>query len=647
MSVANTVFAAAKGLVETPSGSISISGASTSTGTGMDFGQIAHDDTALSNGAAGPVPSANLGAMPASSSVAVNPSTAAYAATLSAITWANPTAAIAPTYSEAVTPGSLPAHELPAVPQMVQLAQLPTERHAGLTTYAKPAITIGDRPRLLDVSLAAFDVTTLEPLAVDLPSLNPQDLDAGELDTPTVLAYTDDATLIARIQRTLAGSDVLTAAEQELLFDALMLEQARVDMLAVRKVMSDAAARGFSMPTGLVTGAVADIAYDSRRRKQDVAMQVRDETYERAKTLLLDALAKAISIETKHFALHMAYAGKLVETLRFNIRLKAELFNRVVQLFNDKVQLVRTVVAAYRDYVAALEAQDDAIVAQIRGRMAQATTYRADVEMYSAQTGTLKTFAEVEALGVEAQTQLLQEYEAYLVGVRANVDVVKRNIEAYRTAIGTMREVSDAESAKFAAYAEQVSAFASVEDVYAANVNAYAGFWRAENARTSAFSSYVDDSVRALSAESRTFSEYASAQRSYVTALGAKVEAELDNVRTWATANKSRGAFLSAYNRAQAEVTAAENAQNLANSSIRMLGSALDAQAHAESERIRASLTAAQLTAEAGMEQAKLAVRSVSVSVRGSADGDERDRTSTRNQTQNRTSYTTQYTTDH
>lgn len=647
MSVANTIFSAAEGLVRPPGGSITLSSGVSEGGSPASFGPVAHTDTDISRGAAGPVPNTALAALPAAPAVGTHPTTAAYAATHAAITWAAPPGAVAPTYRDALTPATLPTSALPTAPALVQQAPLTPERHAGLTAYTKPAIAIGARPGLIDPSLAAFDVTPLAPLQLTLPTVDAGALDLDALADPAALTYTDDTALIARIRQALTGSDVLTAAEQELLYGELTLEQAREDLRAVRKVMTEAAARGFSMPFGAAQTLVADIAYASRKAKQGAALKVRDETFERAKALLLDAFAKAVAIETKHFALHLSYCGKLVDTLKYNVRMQAELFNGVVRLYNDKVALIRTVVAAYRDYVAALDAQDKAIVGQLRVQMARATAYRADVEMFSAQAGTLKTFAEVEALGVEAQVQTLQEYEAYLVGVRANVDVVKRNIEAFRVAVGTMKDVSDVESAKFSAYADQVGAFASVEDVYSANVGAYAGFWKAENARTGAFSAYIDDSVRALSAEARTFSEYAQAQRSYVSALGAKVDAELDNVRTWAGAQRSRGQWLSAHNRAQAEVNAAANAQSLANSSIGMLNSALDAQATAENDRIRASLLAAEATSEAGLEQAKLAVRSVSVSIRGEASGSENDSTGTSTSNGAKTSFSTQHITDH
>ena len=647
MSVANTIFSAAQGLVTVPGGSLTISSGVEASTLGASFGGIAHAGTDINQGSAGKMPDANLGTPPTASTISINPTTAAYAATHAAIAWAEPPAAVAPAYGAPVEPAGLPAVSIPGAPALVQQALLATERYAGLTRYAKPAIAIGERPALLDVELAAFDVQELSPLEIALPEYVAADLGVDELAAPAALDYADDAALLARIKGVLSGSGVLAAAEQELLYDELLLEQARDDMRAVQKVMAGMAARGFSMPAGAANAQVAEIAYASRKTKQAAALKVRDETFERAKSLLLDAFSRAVALEAKHFALHLSRAGRLVDTLKFNLRMKVELFNGVVRLFNDKVQLVRTVAAAYKDYVQTLEAQDAAILAQIRAGMAKATTYRARVEMVSAQTGTLKTFADVEALGVEAQTQLLEEYEAYLVGVRGNVEVVKRNIEAYRTAISTMKDIADAESAKFAAYSDQVGAFSSVDDVYSANVSAYAGFWKAETARTSAFSGYIDDNVKALGAEARAFGEYAQAQRSYVSALSAKVEAQLDNVRTWSQANRSQSAFLSAYNRAQAEVTAAANAQGLANSSLGMLNSALEGQAFAESERIRASLLAAEATAEAGLTQAKLAVRSVSVSVRGGVDGSEQATTSKNVSNGAQTTFSTQHITDH
>lgn len=622
---AGTVFAIAKTLVQLPTGSGDFAGSSGSGGSGRGAGDVGigtgtgtGTDTGTTTDGGSNSLGFSMSPPPGAPAIENSPTAAAYTGVTSALTWANPPAAIVPSYATPENPPTMPSATVSGVPAVPQVGLLEVKRSAGLAGVAAPDITIGARPALINPTLAAFVATPLAPFAGELPEYEP--ISVTPLGDPDRLDYTADEALIARIKRTLAGDDVLDVAIRDAIYAWLTRDAARRELFGEQKILGASAAKGFSMPTGAVNAQVAELARELREAKTEAAFAVRDETYARAKALLLDATSKAIAHEAKRFELHLRYGKKLVQTLAFNAKAMREMFDATVGLFNAKAELVNAVVADYKAYVQTVEAQDAARVAQVRAEFEKLATYGVEVDMYEAQGMTAKTLVDVSATSAKQQALKLAEYEAYLIGAVANVDIVRANVEGMREATRAFAKAVDVDAEKFDTQAELVRASGSVAGVWEANVSAYASFWRTEEARSSAYSNYVQDAGRVLDAQAGEFKEYARAHRSWIQAHTAKIQAQASAVSAYSRSLRGAVGYVSAYNRAEAERAGAANMKNMSDASRSMNRQALDASEDAFDARLRANELATSATISGGLAQAALGVISASVSIRGTVD---------------------------
>lgn len=538
------------------------------------------------------------------------------------LSWATPPVAIAPEYGQpAKADDSLPDVNIPLppldYPVRAQLNIAGAAGSAGLEAIDRPNINIGNRPTLTNASIAAFEPEDIELFDIGgLPDYEPFAL--SPLAEPDKIDYTADAALLERMKQTLAGSDVLDANVQEMLWQRETHDLDRQAEEEKRKVLSGFASRGFSMPLGAANSQVAEIARQVKEKKLIAAFKVRDEVYERAHKLLVDTVGYAMALESKHAELHLSYCKKLVEVLKYDVRAAATLFDATVKLFNDKAAVVRLIVRGYREYLKTVEAQDSAALDAVKVEMGKISTYRAQVGMYQAQVGTLKAIADTATTDARQQALKIAEYEAYLVGVMADIQVTRENLDNFREAVRAFAKGVSAEGEKFQAYEQLIRAQGSATTVDEANVSAWARYWRTEEGRVNAWASYVNDHSQAVSAQVQEFREYTGAYRSYLSALGAKISAQTKVIGTWARGVRQKQGWSSAWNRVQVEYVNAQNAYGLGIAANRMEDSAMESQQKAEEARIEASRLASDARIKASLAQAALAVISASVSITGS-----------------------------
>lgn len=620
---AESVFAAAVALTRLPglSGSGSSNpgaGAASGGGSGGGGGGGGGEgDRSAGSNLTATIPFSMSGA-PSAPSISNSPAQAAYAGSSATLAWATPPAAGSPAYGSPTAPPTTPSVSISAPPACPTIPGAGEAGSANLSMASKPGITIGARPGLINPEIAAFQAVPIALYAGALPNYEP--IAETYLADPERLDYSADADLIERLKVTLAGNDVLNAAIQQAIFDVQTQALARQELMGTQGAMRESAARGFSMPSGAVNAKVAELTREVREAKEKAAFAVRDEAYERGRNLLLAATSKAIALEAKRFEIHLRYGKHLVQTLAFNAKAMKELFDATVQLFNAKAELVNAAVGNYKEYVRAVEAQDAAKVAEVRASLESALKYSAEVKMYEAQVATAKAIADVEATDARQQALVLAEYEAYLIGAMSNVDTVRANVEGFREAVRAFGKAVEAEGEKFDVQAESIRAAGSMVGVWEANASAYAGFWRAEEARTGTYSNYVQDSARVFDAQVDEFRQYAQAHRSWVQAQTAKVQAEANAMGAYSRAARAGSSYVSAYNRAEAERAGAANMESMSRAAASMNSQSLRAADDAFKARQRANQIASEAIISGGLAQAALGVISASVSIRGTVD---------------------------
>jgi hypothetical protein len=520
-----------------------------------------------------------------------------------------------PTYGAYVDSPTMPSATIESAPTAYPtFGYLPQVESAGFGEASAPSIEILQRLKLTPIELIEYEPDTVEQLNVVFPDYEPYDpATIPSLETRT---YTGLGSVTGELRTLIATNWVF---DSDRVYDDLDKYSQRKELFGTQKILADSAARGFPALSGPAVGAVSELLNEIRVERREVSDKARDESYERTKATVVEALAQAVAVGTKHSGFLMAHAAKTIEAVRLNVQMAQEVFNSAVEAYNTRSKVIRTLVSAYREYVQAVLKQDEAVVARIAAERAKLDTYKADVDMFRSQVDLYRAATQVNALSIEQQALVLGEFEITVEGHRQNAQIAKTNLESYRQAVGTLSVKTETDLARVRGYADAVEAEASKLGVMQANFDAYASFYRTEGSRGQSYTQYVDASLAAFNAEVSSYKEYGQAQRDYLRAKAAEVEANKGQAISFLKVVDTALRHNEARNRAAVEVASAQNTLALAVADHETRVNALNAQAFAEQTRIDFGLKGAEVAARAGIAQA--AYSTTSVSARLSDDG--------------------------
>lgn len=537
-------------------------------------------------------------------------------------TYSDPGAVAAPEYGVSASPLAVPSVNTPSLSATrPDASYLSTDINAGLSQVEKPVVDVLARIELasikdltyspVDIALFSGEVPAYTPYEVQI--LNPSDetrRPIAELDTFIISVESDGVSTSAQTFVPLA--DEKTAY--------LAVEETR----AKEKIFADAAARGFSLPNGVVSGATAALAESAVRARNKIDNEAYEAFNDASRKEFVSRVGAHVAALKLAYSRALSVVGQQIKILRFNVQMGTEVYNAAVESYNKQAQIVREYVGAYRAYVSALSTQDEAVIAKISLARAQIQTDQADWGMYRDQLGLVETAIEVDRLSVEQAAFVLKEFEQKVRGYQQNTELARINIEAFGQQVRSLNEQVQVQVSAFEMYKDEADTAASQFAVAEANVGAYNAFLESDAARVQAFSRAVSDSVSALAALAGEYQEYGQAHRSYLQVKAAEIRATDSANRAALDYSERVLQANAAIERAKIEVAAAKDAQKLATAEFDMRAAAIAAQAFAEQVRIDSALEAAKATAASSVAQA--AASTTSISARVSDDGNFNER---------------------
>jgi hypothetical protein len=520
-------------------------------------------------------------------------------------------------YLTPVRPTVLPDYGTPTNPgQPPQTGFISVLDDAGLVPVAAPVITVGAPPDLeaiptLSYTSFGFDLLdVVVPAPTEVPSVE-------ELSNPDQLVVVLEPRLLTAIQHTLSGQDIMSVQQQLYNLATHDLRRERVD--SERKLFSASAARGFDDANGPLFEKLADVNYATRFKDGESYEQGRDFLYEAAKTKLVEAVQQSIALETANFAVHMAYASKLVEVFEINAALHNQVFNLVVEMYTLQLQAVNAVIDAYNTYVSVVVAEQQAETAELSVARAKLQSNKARISMYEAQGRTASVRADVFETDVQQSILPLEEYTTYIDGLLINVDIQQENIKAYKDALSSYAESLKVDKAKIDAYGAQVRAEGSAVDVYKENWDLYGTAHSTLSGQNSSISSFNQASLQALNAEISVFRAAADEQSSYLRGLSTWIDQNRSITSDYARGVGQAVSFLTNSNKTTYDLAEARSRIDLSIADMESTEEALTAQRQAAQATIDAGLLASTATTYAGQAQAAYSVRSISAGLGSTA----------------------------
>lgn len=528
----------------------------------------------------------------------------------------DPGAVAEPQYGIYTAPPTLPTISVPSLTATrPEAGYLPDDQSAGLSTLSAPTIAILQRTQLAEITDLTYSPTEIALFNADVPAYVPYTPNQLVLEP---LVELDDLTAFAS-NSPITSSVIADAGEYTVLYDEKTTYLALDAVRAREKIFAAAAAKGFSLPNGVVGAQLGALAEADVRAKSKAHNEAYEEHVIATRKSFLDAINTTLAGYKLVFSRALEATSAQIRVLQLNVRMGAEVFNSAVESYNKQAQVVREYVGAYRAYVSAISTQDEAVVAQIALAKAKLQTSQADWSMYRDQLGLVQTANDVGRLNVEQAALVLKEFEQKVRGYQQNAELAKINIEAFGQHVRSLNEKVQVQLAQLDMYKDEAESAASQFAVAEANVGAYGNFLEADANRVQSYARAVADGVSTFSALAGEYQEYGQAHRSYLQAVAAGISATNSANRAAVNAVESAMQAEAAIQKAKIEVASAKDAQELAGAEFDMRVQAIVAQAFAEQVRIDAGLAAAKATAASSVAQA--AASTTSTSARVSDDG--------------------------
>lgn len=359
----------------------------------------------------------------------------------------------------------MPAAPLISIPAAPSMATVPVPDRPTVDTH----VDIPDAPAIVMPAMEALEQITIPEFEFpDLPTFDAAPPSPSGITVPNVFvnwvepAYESEIydDLLAKVKGMMAGGTGLPLPIEQALFARARDREGVETLRAVQTAVDTWAARGFSMPPGMLVKAT-DVAREQERLK--AAELNRDIMVEAAKWEIENirfAVEQGMALEQLTANLYDNMARRLFEVARFQAEAEINVFNAQISLFNAQNSAFETLAQVYRTKLDGALAKLTAYKTAIDGQVALGQINQQRVEVFKAKLDAVQANVEV--------------YKAMMQGASVRADTIKNVFDAYRADVQAFAEQIGAEKVKFDAYESQVKAESAKAGVFDSQARAYA-----------------------------------------------------------------------------------------------------------------------------------------------------------------------------
>jgi len=293
--------------------------------------------------------------------------------------------------------------------------------------------------------------------------------------------------ILAQIETFLAGGTGIRPDVQEALFNRASEREDRIAVQSIQEVTDEYAARGYTLPPGLLSKRIAAIRLDRDLKKQGISREILIKAMDVEIENLRFAVTAGIQAEELFVRLFLAAAERSFLAVRLAVEYSLQLYSYLVEVFKVRQEEVKTRAMVYEAQVRAALGQIEIYKAQIEGELAKVQIDQAKVDLYKGRIEAEKVKVEkyeaqirAEATKLEAARIQIQGYAALVDVYVAQVNAQKLKFDAYDSRIrGELGKASIVES-EARAYAAEIQGIGTGVNAEARSVEAQTGIYAAE-----------------------------------------------------------------------------------------------------------------------------------------------------------------------
>lgn len=404
------------------------------------------------------------------------------------------------------------APNMPATPAPIDTSGLPSRPTVDdVTLPSEPAIVLPTLANLTELEVPEFtfpDLLTFDGTEPVFTEARPS--------TALIWAepeYSSDllSDVQSRVRAWLAGGTGLPLAVERALFDRARTREQLTALDAEQAAFDAFAARGFSMPPGMLVEQVNVAREKSRLAQNTLEREILVQAAQWEIENLRHAVTQGIALESTLIQKFMDFARRTFEAAKFDVESEINVFNATISLYNAQQQGYRTAAEVFKIRIDAQLAELRVFEAEIQAEIAKGQLNEQKVREYEAR--------------IKGMTAFLDVYKTRMEGARIQSDVARNQIEAYKADIQAYGERLDAEKKRFEAYEAQVRAETSKATALEAEARAYAATVQAQEARANVKIKFIDGKISAIRASTEKYLAGVESEKSRVQASLGAVEA--------------------------------------------------------------------------------------------------------------------------
>lgn len=408
-----------------------------------------------------------------------------------------------------------PALSLPIAPDVLgKLAPTDVPDITALDLPTAPVLNLPDSPTLRTVLIPDVPDLTLSKFEEEAPTADILEPDSSFVFVEELYESNLLDSLQGRISEMLAGGTGLPDPIWQAVWEKNTEREDKNGVKAVREVTEEWAARGFSLPPGVLTTKVQEVRQQVLEAKNTASREVAVQQAQMEVENVRFAVAQALALEDTLMSNHLQRQARALQKQQVMSELSINIFNAKVQLFNANVEGFRAKVEVYRTKLEGETKELEAYRIELEGKRIEGELNRQEMEIYMAR---------LQALNTEVTL-----YRSQIEAVQAIAETDRIKLDTFKTRVQAFSEEVGAKTAEFQAYSEQVKGELAKTQVYDSQVRAY-------GSRIEAWKTHTDGQIAQTKlqydAEALKLGKFGAQLDSYK----AKVAAEVGRISAGAT----------------------------------------------------------------------------------------------------------------
>lgn len=528
-------------------------------------------------------------------------------------------AGVAPTFSATMPSVTLPTEPsqvaqftgaAPMVDTSIAFPSPPAELLNPL--IQAPTLTDRDEPDKPQTSLPAFSALAPVDGSVAPTDYESRFANAYANATPNTVAMLDgyvDAMLakfnpryheqMGKIETQLAtyleGGTGLNPAVENAIFERARDKNAAEARRVRDAAMREAAANGFTMPTGAMLSTIQQARQAGADNNARAAGEIVVLQAEMEQKNLQFAVTTSAGLRTTLLNAALGYHQNLISINGQALEYAKTVLSSIIEVYNTAVKAYGVKLDAYRAEAAVFETK-------LKSAMAGMELYRMEIAALEAMSNVDRAKVDVYRARIESLTSLSNVYRAQIEAVTGRVSLEKLKLDVFQSQVQSYGSLVQAKNAEWQGYSAAMEGQTAKVKIYSSQVDAFNSQVNGYKAQIEAKAEIVRSQAATNQARATQYSALMSGYQTVVQARGEKARTQLENQRQTIVAFQAKTQAAVANAQVRNEYYKSVSMVGIANAELQM-----KAMLGEINSKLGYSTTLAQLSAANGKVYGKLA----------------------------------------